>query len=144
MLLRFCLRFIPAQLLDRGACCLMIRCDMKVLYVIVLAAAVGSSATVTPSNECAYLSGSFPGGILNSASIPSVNSGCVDAINALTLAASVAPTGYPDTKYYQSVCSSTCQSFYNLYSSCYSPQQANAFLGQYCGSYNATRVCNLP
>ena len=73
--------------IHRRGCCeiyLFVMTIMKVVYVIVLAAAVGSNATLTPSKECAYLSRSFPGGILIPLYLPSVNSGCVEAINALT------------------------------------------------------------
>ena len=115
---------------------------LKVVYIFVLAVAVGINATVAPSAQCAHLYGSFPGGILNATSLPSVNSACVTAINALTSAirARGGPIAgsLPDINYYQSVCSSTCQSFYDLYSTCYSPQKADEFFGQYCGKFNAT------
>ena len=81
-----------------------------------------------------YLMSTISVSPLNATYLPTVNTRCVSAINGLRYDIGLLPD-------YQSVCTSTCQSFYNLYSSCYSPQQADAYFGKYCGSYNATTYC---
>ena len=118
-----------------------IMANLRVVYIFVLAAAVGANAqtTAAPSTQCTYVtyltSFSSP---LDPTTLPSVNSTCIAAINAALAAASVSPTKFPDIKYYQSVCSSTCQSFFDLYSSCNGVLEAQIFIGQYCGIYNGS------
>ena len=92
------------------------------------------STPTAPSNECAYLNDLSDS--LNPLYLPSVDSGCVNAFVALITASMRPQYINPDIKYYQSVCNSTCQSFYNLYSSCFSTQQADSLFRPYCGSYN--------
>ena len=118
-----------------------VRMNLKVVYIFVLAAAVGANAqtTAAPSTQCSYLTNlKYFSSPLDPTAFSSVNFACIAAINAALAAASVAPTGFPDIKYYKSVCSSTCQSLFDLYSSCNSVLDARIFVGQYCGIYNGS------
>ena len=98
-----------------------------------------NQAPTAPNKECVYLDEAFRTEDimqLNASNLPSVDSKCIGAINSL-VSAPAGVNGYPDLKYYQSVCSPTCQSFYDLYSSCHNTDDADMFIGSFCGKYSA-------
>ena len=124
-------------LYNTGGCCAsgivnkaMVMCGMD---TVAPCPTIFSSPTA-PSKECVYLGYAT---LLSAANLPTVSTTCISTINAMQLASK---SGYPDLKYYQSVCSTTCQSFYDLYRSCYNSAQTDVFIGRFCG-INAGKYC---
>ena len=114
------------------------------MAVSILVAVVSFAGAITaPSKECVYLEyvfgvGAADGAVLKAANLPSVSTTCINAINALL---SVTRSGrIADLKYYQSVCGWSCQSFYYLYSYCHNTDDADMFIGSYCGQ-NGGKYC---
>ena len=81
--------------------------------------AVGSNAVTAPSSECAHL---IRYGVNEKylPFLPSVSNACIAAYNTFN------PTAF---------CVAECQSFYTLYSRCYSTDRANIMSSNLCGTY---------